>query len=196
MIRSFAGEGAAGTLRGALALLVVISILSVAVALAYERHWEEFWQLVPWPTLVLSGLALVALVLRTSRTTIRIARIVAVLVLVAALLGIWRHFDHNYGTAVMDQDYADRWTQMPVVERVWTVANGSVGHVPVPAAGAPGSGRRDTLDDHTGPGRAIQAEDRGLTPETLATARHSAARRSAVGQASEVRRAEDSSFDR
>ncbi len=119
-----------------MALLVVISILSVAVALAYERHWEEFWQLVPWPSLVLSGLALVALVLRTSRATIRIARIVAVLVLVTALLGIWRHFDHNYGTAVMDQDYADRWGEMPVVERVWTVANGSVGHVPVPAAGA------------------------------------------------------------
>ena len=136
MIRSFAGEGTAGTLRGAMALLVVISILSVAVALAYERHWEEFWQLVPWATLVLSGLALVALVVRMSRTTIRIARIVAVLVLVAALLGIWRHFDHNYGTAVMDQDYADRWAEMPVVERVWTVTNGSVGHVPVPAAGA------------------------------------------------------------
>ena len=136
MIRSFAGEGAAGTLRGAMALLVVISILSVAVALAYERHWEEFWQLMPWATLVLSGLALVALVLRTSRATIRIARIVAVLVLVTALLGIWRHFDHNYVTAVMDQDYADRWGEMPVVERVWTVANGSVGHVPVPAAGA------------------------------------------------------------
>ena len=119
-----------------MALLVVISILSVAVALAYERHWEEFWQLVPWATLVLSGLALVALVVRMSRTTIRIARIVAVLVLVAALLGIWRHFDHNYGTAVMDQDYADRWAEMPVVERVWTVTNGSVGHVPVPAAGA------------------------------------------------------------
>lgn len=136
MIRFFAGEGAAGTLRGAMALLVVISILSVAVALAYERHWEEFWQVVPWATLVLSGLALVALVLRTSRATIRIARIVAVLVLVTALLGLWRHFDHNYVTAVMDQDYADRWEDMPVVERVWTVANGSVGHVPVPAAGA------------------------------------------------------------
>ncbi|MDE2768857.1 MAG: hypothetical protein OXO54_09460 [Chloroflexota bacterium] len=136
MIRSFDGEGVAGTLRGAMAFLVVISILSVAVALAYERHWEEFWQLMPWAALVLSGLALVALMLRTSRATIRIARIVAVLVLVAALLGIWRHFDHNYVTAVMDQDYADRWGEMPVVERVWTVANGSVGHVPVPAAGA------------------------------------------------------------
>ncbi len=136
MIRSFAGEGVVGSLRGAMAFLVVISILSVAVALAYERHWEEFWQLMPWATLVLSGLALVALVLRTSQATIRIARMVAVLVLVAALLGIWRHFDHNYVTAVMDQDYADRWGEMPVVERVWTVANGSVGHVPVPAAGA------------------------------------------------------------
>ena len=136
MIRSFAGEGVAGTLRGAMALLVAISILSVVVALAYERHWGDFWQLVPWATVVLSGLALAALVLRTSRATIRTARIVAVLVLVAALLGTWRHFDHNYYTAVLDQDYSDRWEEMSVVERVWTVANGSVGHVPVPAAGA------------------------------------------------------------
>ena len=136
MIRSFAGEGVAGTLRGAMALLVAISILSVVVALAYERHWGDFWQLVPWATVVLSGLALAALVLRTSRATIRTARIVAVLVLVTALLGMWRHFDHNYYTAVLDQDYSDRWEEMSVVERVWTVANGSVGHVPVPAAGA------------------------------------------------------------
>ena len=119
-----------------MALLVVISILSVAAALAYERHWGDVWQLVPWATLVLSGLALAALVLRTSRATVRIARIVAVIVLVCALLGTWRHFDHNYYTAVLDQDYSDRWEEMSVVERVWTVANGSVGHVPVPAAGA------------------------------------------------------------
>ena len=119
-----------------MALLVVISILSVAVALAYERHWGDFWQLVPWAAVVLSGLALAALVLRTSRATIRIARIVAVIVLVCALLGSWRHFDHNYYTAVMDQDYSDRWEEMSVVDRLWTVANGTVGHVPVPAAGA------------------------------------------------------------
>ena len=119
-----------------MALLGVISILSVAVALAYERHWGDFWQLVPWVTVVLSCLALAALVLRTSRATIRIARVVAVIVLVSALLGTWRHFDHNYSTAVLDQDYSDRWVEMSVVERVWTVANGSVGHTPVPAAGA------------------------------------------------------------
>ena len=136
MIRSFAGEGVAGTLRGAMALLVVISILSVAVALAYERHWGDFWQLVPWAAVILSGLALATLVLRTSRATVRIARVVAVLVLLCALLGAWRHFDHNYETAVIDQDYSDRWGEMSVVDRVWTVANGSVGHVPVPAAGA------------------------------------------------------------
>ena len=143
-----------------MALLVVISILSVAVALAYERHWEEFWQLVPWATLVLSGLALVALVVRMSRTTIRIARIVAVLVLVAALLGIWRHFDHNYVTAVMDQDYADRWGEMPVVERVWTVDQ----RFRRPCAGArrrgPGSRGPDTLADHTGNQRQHPARER------------------------------------
>ena len=136
MIRSFDGEGVAGTLRWAMVFLVIISILSVALSLAYERHWGEFWQLVPWATLVLSGLALVALVVRVTQATVRIARVVAVLVLLSALIGTWRHFDHNYSTAVLDQDYSDLWEDMSVAERVWTVANGSVGHVPVPAAGA------------------------------------------------------------
>ncbi len=135
-MRSFAGEEAAGALRLGMALLVAIGILSVALALAYERHWEGFWQFVPWVTIVVTGLALAALVLRTSRATVRIARVVAVLALLSALLGTWRHFDHNYGSAAIDQNYADRWEEMSGGERWWAVANGSVGHTPVPAAGA------------------------------------------------------------
>lgn len=131
-----AGDGAAGTLRRAMALLVAVSVLSVAVALAYERHWGEFWQLVPWAALVVTGLALAALVLRASRATVRIARAVAVLVLLTALIGAWRHFDHNYSSAAIDQEYADRWEEMSDMARWWAVANGSVGHTPVPAAGA------------------------------------------------------------
>ncbi len=133
-MRLFADEGTAGLLRGALALLVVIGLVGSAVTLAYDRHWEEPWQLAPWITLVLVAAALGAVALRASRVTVRLARVIAVLAVVSALLGLWQHYDENYNTAPLDGRYSDRWDAMPVVERVWVVANGDVGHVPVPSA--------------------------------------------------------------
>ena len=107
------GEGTAGTLRRALAFLVALGVVGTALTLAYDRHWGEFWQLVPWATLV---------------------QIIAVLTIVSALLGSWQHYDENYNTAPLDARYTDRWDTMSFGERLWAVANGDVGHVPVPAA--------------------------------------------------------------
>lgn len=131
---AFTGEGPAGALRGAIALLAVIGVVGIAMALAYDRHWEEPWQLAPWITLVLVSAALAALVFRPSRVTVRLARVIAVLAVVSALLGVWQHFDENYNTAPLDHRYADRWDGMNVIERMWAVGNGDVGHVPVPSA--------------------------------------------------------------
>ena len=43
----------------------------------------------------------------------------------------WRHFAENYKTAPLDQRYSYTWDSMSMPERLWEVANGSVGHVPV-----------------------------------------------------------------
>ena len=126
--------GTAGTLRGALAFLVALGVLGTALTLAYDRHWGEFWQLVPWATLVLVSLALAALIFRATRKTVRFVQIIAVLTVVSAVLGTWQHYDENYNTAPLDALYTDRWDTMTLGERWWAVANGDVGHVPVPAA--------------------------------------------------------------
>ena len=136
MIRIIMQEGTAGTLRAALLLLVALGVVGTALALAYERHWDGTWQLVPWATLGGVSIALGALLVRTTRATVWLARVLAVLVILAAVLGVWRHFDENYSTAPLDARYSERWDTMSTGARLWEITKGSVGHVPVPAAGA------------------------------------------------------------
>ncbi len=126
--------GAASALRGALWSLVALGVVGTALTLAYDRHWGEFWQFVPWATLAVIAIALVAIAARATRMTVRFAQLVAVLTVVSALLGIWQHYDENYNTAPLDARYTDRWDTMSLGERSWAVANGDVGHVPVPSA--------------------------------------------------------------
>ena len=78
--------GTTGMLRAALLLLVVLGVVGTSVVLAYERHWGGTWQLVPWVTLGGVSFGLAALLVRTTRATVWLARVVA------ALLGVWRHF--------------------------------------------------------------------------------------------------------
>ena len=89
-------RGEAGSLRAGLLLLVVLGVVGTALALAYDRHWQSPWQLAPWITLGAISLAWVTLVARRSRATVRVARAVAVLTLVVAMLGVWRHVEANY----------------------------------------------------------------------------------------------------
>ena len=93
-------------------------------------------QLAPWLTLLGAGIALVALLVRVSRATVWLARVLAALVIISAVVGVWRHFDENYSTATLDVDYGDRWGTMSTGDRLWEVSIGSVGHAPIPAAGA------------------------------------------------------------
>ena len=87
MIRIIMQEGTAGTLRAALLLLVALGVVGTALALAYERHWDGTWQLVPWATLGGVSIALAVLLVRTTRATVWFARVLAVLVILAAVLG-------------------------------------------------------------------------------------------------------------
>ena len=80
-------EGTTGTLRAALLLLVALGVVGTALVLAVERHWDGTWQLVPWATLDGVSIALGALLVRTTRATVWFARVLAVLVILAAVLG-------------------------------------------------------------------------------------------------------------
>ncbi len=88
-------DGAAGGLRTGLLLLVVLGVVGTALTLAYERHWGTTWQLAPWITLGIVSVALVALVVRQTTVTVRLARAVAILAVVSASLGVWQHIDAN-----------------------------------------------------------------------------------------------------
>ena len=103
-----------GTLRATLLLLVVLGVVGVAVMLAYERHWDGVWQFVPWATLVGIIIALTALLVHTTQETVWLARGLAVVVIVVAVLGVWRHFDENYTTAPLDARYSESWETMSV----------------------------------------------------------------------------------
>ena len=76
----------------------------------------------PWATLVLISLAMTVLVVRAARATVRFVQIIAVLSIVTALLGSWKHYDENYNTAPLDARYTDRWDTMSFGERLWAAA--------------------------------------------------------------------------
>ena len=162
-MREERAEATTWRLRASLLWLVLIGIGGLAVALAYDRHWDGYWQLVPWVVLGIIFLALLALVLFPSVATKNLACLVAAATIIASCLGLWQHFDENYKTASLDANYTDRWEDMSIVDRVWEVTKGSVGHVPVYAAAAPipiaialamstfGIGYRESLDEYVDP---------------------------------------------
>ena len=123
-------------LRASLLWLIFIGIVGSAIILAYERHWDGYWQLVPWAVLALVLVALLALVIFPSSATRKLAHLVAAATIITSCLGLWQHFDENYQTASLDANYTERWEDMNLFERVWEVSRGSVGHVPIYAAAA------------------------------------------------------------
>lgn len=102
-------------IRRALLLVTALGLLGTAVQLALERHWSQPWQVAPWVALLGIAVALVVLLVSTSRTAVTLARVVAAVVLLISLVGFWQHFAANYehgveaGThmAVDDDEHAE-----------------------------------------------------------------------------------------
>ncbi len=129
------GDGAAGGLRAGLLLLVVLGVAGSALALAYERHWLSAWQLAPWITLGIISVATLALVVRRTAATIRLARAVAILAIVSAALGVWQHIDANLATEPAEDGHShSHGPKEPAGVSMADVVTGSAGHAPVPAA--------------------------------------------------------------
>ena len=100
-------NGAAARLRAGLLLLVVMGVVGTALALAYERHWLSPWQLAPWIVIGIVSVATVALVVRQTAFTVRLARAVAVAAIVSAVLGTWQHVDANLNPDHEGHQHAD-----------------------------------------------------------------------------------------
>ena len=100
-------DGAAARLRTGLLLLVAVGVVGASLALAYDRHWLSPWQFAPWVVLGIVIAATVALAVRQTSVTVRIARAVAVVALVSALLGAWQHIAANLNPDSHDHQHDD-----------------------------------------------------------------------------------------
>ncbi|MCY3783594.1 MAG: hypothetical protein OXG79_07390 [Chloroflexi bacterium] len=77
------------------------------MALAYERHWLSPWQFVPWITLGIMLATTIALAARQTAATVRLARVVAAIVIASALLGTWQHVAANLNPESHDHQHED-----------------------------------------------------------------------------------------
>ncbi len=109
-------------------------LAGTAVQLALDRHWSSFAQLPPWLALIALGFAL-AVVGRPGGSS-TLARWLATLVVVIALVGVYFHVEENYQAGPLDRRYSDVWESMSFASRLWTAASQGVGPSPVLASGA------------------------------------------------------------
>jgi hypothetical protein len=96
-------------LRLALLLLAAIGTVTTAVELAFLRHWTNLLELIPWASLALLGVAIVALAFGPTRRRVQGARAAAVVTGIVAVLGVAIHVWKNYEAAPLDLRYSATW---------------------------------------------------------------------------------------
>lgn len=129
-------EGAARGLRVGLLLIAAAGAFGTALELALDRHWGGFYQWLPWPAVIATVLATVAMLRRPTSRSVAIVRGVCVCVAIIGVAGVLRHVISNYETAPLDAVYGLRWDSMSLAARWWAASSGGVGPAPplAPAA--------------------------------------------------------------
>ncbi len=120
----------ASVLRRSLVALVVVALAGVTAELLVERHWGTPVRLVPWLCLVALAYAALLLMRRPTAAAVRRARVLAVLVMIAAAVGVALHVNENYVAGPLDQRYERLWEGMPEAERWWAAVSKAVGPAP------------------------------------------------------------------
>jgi hypothetical protein len=123
--------------RRGLVALTVVGILATAFELATERHWNGVIQLIPWMALAVLTVATALQLIPGGRGLVA-ARVLALIVLAAAVYGVIDHVLVNYSSGALDQRYADTWDTLPAVEQWWYAATKTVGPAPTLAPGVLG----------------------------------------------------------
>ena len=118
------------TLRRGFVLLAVLGVLATAVELALIRHWNGLVQLVPWFSLAVAAAAIALLVARPTPAAVRVVRVLAGLVMLTALFGVYEHVLANYRAGPLDFRYSATWATMPVTSRWWKAITQTVGPAP------------------------------------------------------------------
>lgn len=133
---SLSVDQASPLLRGGLLWLAGLTTLGLAVELAAERHWTQPIQLVAWVAVGAVSIAVVLLAWSPSRRRVRLAQILAVMVVLSAVLGIWEHVYANYDSGALDRRYSESWDSLAEPVRWWLALSKSVGPSPPLAPGA------------------------------------------------------------
>jgi hypothetical protein len=123
-------------LRRGLLALAALTALGLAVELASERHWTQPIQLVAWAALGGLAIAIALVGWSPSRTRLQIARSLAVVVVLSAVLGVGEHVYSNYDAGALDQRYATSWDRLSEMDRWGLAVTKSVGPSPPFAPGA------------------------------------------------------------
>jgi hypothetical protein len=123
-------------LRRGLLGLGALTAAGIAVELAVERHWTQPIQFVAWGAVVVVAVTLGLLAGAPGRARVRLARMLAVLVLLTAAWGIWEHIYANYDAGPLDLHYTDTWDSLPETTRWWLALTKTVGPSPPLAPGA------------------------------------------------------------
>lgn len=129
------GERTAHTLRAAFLWLAAASAVGTAIELATIRHWRSFEQVVPWMVLAVLALGIGIVALRPSRSNVIVVRVLAAMAMAGGLFGIVEHIRANYGSAVLDYRYTERWPTMSVMSKLWAASSGAMGPSPILAPG-------------------------------------------------------------
>lgn len=123
-------------LRRGLLGLASLTAAGTAVELAMERHWTQPEQLIPWGALVLVALAIGLLVGHPSTGRVRLAQLLAVIVVLVAAVGITAHVRANYEAGPLDYRYSASWDALSPGRKWWLASTRGVGPSPPLAPGA------------------------------------------------------------
>jgi hypothetical protein len=123
-------------LRRGLLGIAALTTLGIAGDLAVERHWTSPAQLIPWGALVLIGVSVGLLLGHPSAGRVRLAQLLAVIVVLTAVVGIWEHIYGNYEAGLLDYRYFSTWETMSRSSRWWLALTKGVGPSPPLAPGA------------------------------------------------------------
>jgi hypothetical protein len=131
-----AADAAAPLLRRGFLGLGIATSLGIVVELAAERHWTQPTQFIAWAAVAVILLATALAAWHPTPERIRLARILAIAVVVSALYGVWEHIESNHDAGELDRVYSDTWESLPASERWWLAMSKTVGPAPPLAPGA------------------------------------------------------------
>ena len=123
-------------LRRGLLGLAALTTAGSAVELAVERHWTQPGQLIAWGAIALLVVSIGLLSRGQTARRVHVARVVAVIVMLTSVIGVWQHITANLDAGPLDFRYTAGWDNLPELSRWWLAVTKTVGAAPPLAPGA------------------------------------------------------------